>query len=46
MKSIASFKDSLSNASPNSSFSPVLKSLWYDGKGDREKAHALANQLG
>lgn len=45
MKSIASFKNSLTNESPNSSFSPVLKSLWYDCKGDWEKAHAQVDQL-
>lgn len=46
MNSIASFKNSLTNHSPNSSFAPLLKSLWYDGKGDWEKAHAQAVQLG
>ncbi len=45
MNSIASFKDSLTDDSPNSSFSPVLKSLWYDGKGNWEKAHTQVDQL-
>ena len=41
-----SFKESLSLDSPPSHFSPILKSLWYDAKGNWDQAHAQVDQLG
>jgi len=40
MKTLADFKTSLNSAQPNNSLSVQLKSLWYDGKGDWQRAHA------
>lgn len=45
MKLLSSFKDSLKQASPDSTLSPMLKALWYDGKGNWNKAHAQVDQL-
>jgi hypothetical protein len=45
MTSIDSFKDSLKNNRPDPSYSPMLTSLWYDAKGDWEKAHAQVDSL-
>ena len=45
MTSIDSFKDSLKNNTPDSSYTPMLTSLWYDAKGDWEKAHAQVDSL-
>jgi hypothetical protein len=45
MNSISSFKDSLKNSAPDSAFSPMLTSLWYDAKGDWDKAHAQVDNL-
>jgi hypothetical protein len=41
-----SFKESLSQPAPDPQLSIVLKSLWYDAKGDWDQAHALIDQLG
>ena len=46
MTSIDSFKDSLKNNTPDPSYSPMLTSLWYDAKGDWEKAHDQVDHLG
>jgi hypothetical protein len=46
MTSIDSFKDSLKNNTPDSSYTPMLTSLWYDAKGDWEKAHDQVDHLG
>lgn len=35
------FIHSLSQASPSKDLSVYLQSLWYDGKGDWNKAHAI-----
>ncbi|RCH55162.1 hypothetical protein DJ568_08210 [Mucilaginibacter hurinus] len=39
------FKASLQFPHPDSTFSVYLKSLWYDGKGDWDRAHAEVDQL-
>lgn len=38
--------ESLSADNPPAHFSAILKSLWYDAKGDWEKAHDQVDQLG
>jgi hypothetical protein len=38
--------ESLSADNPPVHFSAILKSLWYDAKGDWEKAHDQVDQLG
>jgi hypothetical protein len=40
-----SFKESLVHFSPPAHFSSILKSLWYDAKGDWTQAHAQVDQL-
>ncbi|MES2377544.1 MAG: hypothetical protein V4553_13250 [Bacteroidota bacterium] len=45
MKTLTEFKESLNLELPNSGLSIQLKSLWYDGKGDWQKAHAQVDQL-
>ncbi len=42
---IESFKETLAIDKPDPQLSPMLKSLWYDAKGDWEKAHDLVDQL-
>lgn len=38
------FNASLDNASPPEEVSTELKALWYDAKGDWEKAHSLCQE--
>ncbi|SDD12232.1 hypothetical protein [Pedobacter soli] len=45
METIADFKRSLANEKPDDSFTVQLKALWYDGKGNWDKAHGLIDQL-
>ncbi len=45
MKTLAEFKASLNSEQPNSGLSAQLKSLWYDGKGDWDQAHAQVDHL-
>ncbi len=45
MKTFAEFKASLDQANPPNSLTAPLKSLWYDGKGDWQKAHAEVDHL-
>ena len=45
MSTLGSFKESLMRAEPEKGWSPVLKSLWYDGKGDWQKAHSEVDHL-
>jgi len=45
MKTLAEFKESLKLAQPVSGISAQLKSLWYDGKGDWNTAHAQVDHL-
>lgn len=39
------FKNSLSSSSPPTNVSVYLHSLWYDGKGDWEKAHTTIQDI-
>ena len=45
MKTLAEFKESFKSDQPDGSFSDQLKSLWYDGKGDWDQAHARVDHL-
>jgi hypothetical protein len=45
MKTLSEFKASLTSNQPDSTLSPQLKSLWYDGKGDWDKAHTQVDHL-
>jgi hypothetical protein len=45
MKTLAEFKASLNLEQPISELPVQLKSLWYDGKGDWQKAHAYVDHL-
>lgn len=45
MNDITSFKETLKLSSPPFNFNPILQSLWYDAKGDWDKAHAQVDQL-
>jgi hypothetical protein len=45
MKNLTEFHASLTNDLPDNSFSPQLMSLWYDGKGNWQKAHAQVDHL-
>jgi hypothetical protein len=40
-----SFKTSLALEEPDPALSSILKSLWYDAKGDWKAAHDLVDQL-
>ena len=39
------FKNSLTHEEPPAGISELLKSLWFDAKGDWEKAHAIAQDI-
>lgn len=39
------FKNSLNSNEPPDSISVYMKALWYDGKGDWERAHQLIQDL-
>jgi hypothetical protein len=39
---LASFKSSLSASTPPAPLSPALQALWWDAKGDWDKAHECA----
>jgi hypothetical protein len=39
------FNNSLSENRPPASISAYLQSLWYDGKGDWEKAHTIIQNI-
>lgn len=45
MEVLDSFKASLSQSEPEKHLSLLLKSLWYDAKGDWKKAHDFVDQL-
>ena len=45
MKSLTQFKESLNAERPDAAISPQLKSLWYDGKGNWQQAHAEVDHL-
>jgi len=46
MKTLTEFKESLNSEQPVYGLSVQLKSLWYDGKGDWDQAHAQVDHLG
>jgi len=41
---LAEFQLSQTQSTPPSDLSPALQSLWYDAKGDWEKAHELTQE--
>lgn len=45
MDSLTQFKESLNADKPSAGFSAQLKSLWYDGKGNWNAAHAEVDHL-
>lgn len=45
MESLNHFIESLNSHQPSAGLSPQLKSLWYDGKGDWQQAHAQVDHL-
>ncbi|MFD0763772.1 hypothetical protein ACFQZI_02830 [Mucilaginibacter lutimaris] len=45
MKTLQDFKQSFNSAQPEASLTAQLKSLWYDGKGDWQQAHAQVDHL-
>ncbi len=45
MKNISTFKASLNAEQPDANLSVELKALWYDGKGDWNKAHQQVDHL-
>jgi hypothetical protein len=40
------FRKSLAQATPPAGLRPAMQALWWQGKGDWEKAHALAQAAG
>jgi hypothetical protein len=42
---VQEFKSSLSEGEPPKNLTPILKSLWYDGKGDWQGAHNIAQDI-
>jgi hypothetical protein len=45
MTSLPDFKQSLSGSSPPLEVSPYLQSMWYDAKGDWNKAHSIIQSI-
>jgi hypothetical protein len=45
MGSLDEFKQSLSGSSPPAEISPYLQSMWYDAKGDWNKAHSIIQNI-
>ena len=45
MKTWRDFNTSLEQDSPGSGFSPQLAALWYDGKGNWQRAHGQVDHL-
>ncbi len=45
MKSLDEFKESLAQQNPPENLSVYLQSLWYDAKGEWNKAHNLVDSL-
>lgn len=45
MKSSKSFRESVALDAPDPALSPILKSLWYDAKGDWKRAHDFVDGL-
>ncbi|WP_343305880.1 hypothetical protein AAHN97_01820 [Chitinophaga niabensis] len=42
---ITEFKASLANSAPPAGLSPLLEALWWDGKGDWDQSHTLAQDI-
>jgi len=45
MQNFTEYKNSLSQTFPGDSLSVYLKALWYDAKGDWDKAHEIIQDL-
>lgn len=45
MQNFTEYKNSLSQQSPSNDLSVYLKALWYDAKGDWEKAHTIIQDV-
>ena len=45
MGSLEQFKQSLRGSSPPAEVSPYLQSMWYDAKGDWNKAHSIIQNI-
>lgn len=43
---LSAFKASLTNSEPPANLPVCLKALWYDAKGDWDRAHKLAQDVG
>jgi len=39
------FKNTLNQSSPPSEISPLLKALWFDARGEWDKAHDVAQEV-
>ncbi|MCB0684897.1 MAG: hypothetical protein KDC53_00180 [Saprospiraceae bacterium] len=42
---VNSFKSSLTREAPPPEYNQILRALWYDGKGDWEIAHEIAQEI-
>lgn len=42
---IATFKSTLQGNQPPEAINPYLTALWYDGKGDWDRAHVIAQDI-
>ena len=45
LMTILDFKASLRDPNPPHEINPLLEALWYDGKGDWESAHSIAQEI-
>ena len=45
MRSISEFRDSLKGDQPPEGLTELLQALWWDGKGDWDKAHKTAQDI-
>src|SRR5229473_8476155 len=45
MMNLDEFKNSLTLEQPPAGISPCLAALWFDGKGDWEKSHQIAQDI-
>jgi hypothetical protein len=45
MNTFEEYRDSLAQTSPQESLSVPLKALWFDAKGDWDKAHRMADSI-
>ena len=42
---LSAFKNSLQQAAPPAGISPALEALWWDGKGDWDRSHDIAQEI-